>query len=120
MGRDIEVVMTKIKSISKDTKEQVLPPLWNASKIFINLFYKLTQSRRNLLLPILDRSVKDAALKSQANILLFGQDFGEKIKSAKSLERAVKDLAAASPIKRMTCRTLTLNRKIFVLRQTNV
>ncbi|XP_031333766.1 uncharacterized protein LOC116172193 [Photinus pyralis] len=92
LGLSISNILNDPDGLSKEVKESLLLPLWDAGKIFTDLFYTLTKTRRNLLLPILNKYMRDLAEGTTADRSLFGSNFGELVKTAKVLERTSKDL----------------------------
>lgn len=89
LGKGINLALDQEKP---DIKEDILPHLVDAGRIFTNLFFEISVTRRNLITQTTSKSVKDTAIKTTPGEYLFGSDFGEKIKVAKGLERAAKDL----------------------------
>lgn len=98
LSTGLNVILEHNENIPKDIREKILTPLWNAGRIFTNLNHEVTQTRRNLLIPLLNKSVKEIAEKTNSTNLLFGEGLGEKIKCAKILEKTGKELLGQNPI----------------------
>lgn len=80
------------ESDNTNTNNEVLPYLVDAGRIFTNLFYNISITRRNLITQTCGKSVKDTAVKTEPGEFLFGDDFGERMKATKNLERSAKDI----------------------------
>ncbi|KAJ8954462.1 hypothetical protein NQ317_019461 [Molorchus minor] len=67
-------------AIPKDQKEKLLCYLGDSAKILADLAYHSSQLRRTLILPQMDKSVREMAETTSPGIYLFGDDFGGKRK----------------------------------------
>lgn len=92
LGQSLNIFLEEGTNISKNIKEKLLTPLWDSGKNLANLFFNISQTRRILISQTLNRQVKEIIDKTSPDVFLFGSEFGEKIKSAKLLEKAGKDL----------------------------
>lgn len=75
---------TKEKSIDK---LDFLHWLFDAAKLISDLLHNQTQNRKAVILPGLSREVKEVLKNTTPDKFLFGENLGEKIKNAKSLEK---------------------------------
>lgn len=91
LGKAISTVL-KDNSLTKENKEVLLENLGDSGRILTNLFHRVSVTRRNLITPLLNKNIKELIDKSLPGDLLFGGDLGEKVKLAKNLETASKDL----------------------------
>lgn len=75
-----------------DLGKLLLPILTDAGKVLLNLYHMLSQNRKHLIIPQLNKNIKQIAIESKPDIKLFGKDFSEKCKTVKDLEKSSKDL----------------------------
>lgn len=47
VGDTLNQLLNKDENIPKQSQEKLLSPLWDAGRIFTNLFYNITQTRRS-------------------------------------------------------------------------
>lgn len=85
------------KGLNKDTKSALLSNFSNSGRILCHIFHRLTLNRRNLISPLLDKGVLEAVKDSPPCELLFGADFGERIRTAKNILAVSKDIKKAGP-----------------------
>lgn len=80
-------------SIPTDIRNQLLPSLCDSGRLFCNLFNSITKSRRALILPLLNKNVKDVIENTPpSDKFIFGTDLNEKIKEVKNVETTAKEL----------------------------
>ncbi|CAG9761375.1 unnamed protein product [Ceutorhynchus assimilis] len=89
LGQGLKITLEEGNNFPKELKENLMTPLWDSGKILTNLFFSLSQTRRTLISQTVNRQVKDIIEKSVPDTSLFGLDFGEKIKSARMLEKTM-------------------------------
>ncbi|CAG9766199.1 unnamed protein product [Ceutorhynchus assimilis] len=89
LGQGLKIILEEGNNFPKELKENLMTPLWDSGKILTNLFFSLSQTRRTLISQTVNRQVKDIIEKSVPDTSLFGLDFGEKIKSARMLEKTM-------------------------------
>nr|XP_023013141.1 uncharacterized protein LOC111503146 [Leptinotarsa decemlineata] len=111
LGLGLDVILRDKENIPKNTRDNLLEPLWDAGKLYTDLFSKITEVRRSLLLPVLNESVRDIAEKTSADQTVFGSDFGEKIKKAKLLEQSGKELLPQPPQKITYRKTMSTSKE---------
>ncbi|KAJ8913813.1 hypothetical protein NQ315_002719 [Exocentrus adspersus] len=92
LGQGLNTLLEDQENIPAEMRQKLLSPLWDAGRIFADLFYNFTQTRRILITPLLSKAVKEVAEKTTPEKFLFGDQFGDKIKSAKMLEKVGKEL----------------------------
>ncbi|VEN42989.1 unnamed protein product, partial [Callosobruchus maculatus] len=69
-----------------------LSELADAGKILTTLFNNISNTRRQLVLPLFSKPVKEAIENIPPGDLLFAAEIGEKIREAKSLEKVGRDI----------------------------
>ncbi|XP_050296319.1 uncharacterized protein LOC126736134 [Anthonomus grandis grandis] len=92
LGKALTTLLNDSEHDLKNLKKDLFKDLCDAGKIFTNLFHRISTSRKNGILPLLNDSIKDAADKSNPTEFLFGNDLTEKVKTIKNLESICKDL----------------------------
>nr|CAH7716351.1 unnamed protein product [Callosobruchus chinensis] len=92
LGRGVNIILDDKENIPKEIKEHLLISLGDAGRILSDLSFNISTMRRNLIMPSLNKTVKDLVASTIPLSFLFGSDIGEKIKEAKIIERAKKDL----------------------------
>nr|CAI5839768.1 unnamed protein product [Callosobruchus analis] len=100
LGHGISTILGKQDkpTTSQSNQTSVLSYLVDTGKILTNLFFNISNTRRSLILPLLDKSVRDIVSTSKPQKYLFGKNLGEKIKLAKSIEKIGKDIRPMSQI----------------------
>ena len=66
--------------------------LSDSARIFAELFHSITITRQAFITPSLNKNIRPAAYSCVADALLYGENFHEKIKNAKNVEKCGKDL----------------------------
>lgn len=74
------------------SKEIMFDYLCDAGKILADLQYNLSMTRRAFIIPALDPLIKTVSEEAAVDTFLFGQSFSERIKTAREVHKAVKDL----------------------------
>ncbi|CAH1962074.1 unnamed protein product [Acanthoscelides obtectus] len=92
LGKSMNIILEDKENIPKEIKEQLLISLGDSGRIFSDLSFNISTMRKNLIMPNLNKTVKDLVSNTTPVQFLFGSDIGERIKEAKSIERAKKDL----------------------------
>lgn len=105
LGQAITQILDEKSSIQKDVKEHILGTLSDSGRLLAHLFYTLSITRRNIISPILNKSVISLVEKSAPSELLFGSNLSDQIKQAKSVELAGKDIKAPATSIRNTFRS---------------
>ncbi|KAJ8980208.1 hypothetical protein NQ317_002221 [Molorchus minor] len=90
IGTGINVILNDKGAIPKEQKEKLLCYLGDSAKILADLAYHSSQLRRTLILPQMDKSVREMAETTSPGIYLFGDDFGGKVKELKAMEKTSK------------------------------
>lgn len=102
LGKGITFLLHNTEeSISKESKETLLTLLSDSGRILTSLFHRVSVTRKNTIVPLLNKNIKDLVDKATPTEYLFGADFGEQVKAVKSLENLSKDLKLPStPVQR--------------------
>lgn len=96
LGKAFSTILEEENSLPKDIREKILSNLTDSARIFTNLFYKISKTRKYLISPVLNKSVKGLTDNTVPDEFLFGPDLGERTKTLKFLEKAGQDLLSAS------------------------
>lgn len=92
MGKAMNVILEEEKNIPKEIREKILSSLSESGRCFAGLFYNISKTRKYLITPVLNKTVKEMTDSTTPGEFLFGADLGERVKNIKSLERAGQDL----------------------------
>lgn len=98
LGKALNNVLEEEENIPRVLKDKILSNMVDSGRILCSLHSDISQVRRQLIIPLLSKSVKDTVDNSLPGEFLFGSGLGEKIKEAKSLERTGKDLRTTQSI----------------------
>lgn len=93
-------VITKL--LEHNNPEEPDPNLKNlveSGKLLCNVHYTISNHRKFVLYPHLSKKIQKVAAAQNPDSLLFGEDFSEKCKAAKSLETTASELKAPSTSK---------------------
>lgn len=86
--------LSLILQLPKD--DPLIPPIiWhmaNSGRIFADLHYRMSMTRRSFITPGLNPIVKNIAEECKVDTFLYGVDFSERLKSAKAAEKSGKDI----------------------------
>ncbi|CAH1992542.1 unnamed protein product [Acanthoscelides obtectus] len=96
MGKAFNVILEEETQIPKDIKEKILSNLTDSARILAALFHDISKTRKYLISPVLNKSVKELTENTLPGEFLFGPDLGERAKNLKSLEKAGQDLRLSS------------------------
>nr|CAI5821183.1 unnamed protein product [Callosobruchus analis] len=96
LGKDMNTLLERSADASTICPNDVLPHLVDAGRIFTDLFHDVSITRLQLITQTLSKTKKDTAGHTKSDEFLFGRDFEEKSKAAKSLEKISKDMRAAN------------------------
>lgn len=75
-----------------DNKRLILTNLCDSGRIICHLFYRFSQTRRGLILPLLNSDMAEAIKNCPPGDFLYGSELGERIKAAKNLISVSKDI----------------------------
>lgn len=92
LAKGLNALIADKGSIPKHTKEELMSSFGDSGRILSDSFNHISKTRRILVMPSLNKTTKELVEKTTPTKFLFGMDLGEKIKDAKTLERARKDL----------------------------
>nr|CAI5838358.1 unnamed protein product [Callosobruchus analis] len=94
LGSGLNILLQQDQNISPSVKESLLKPFGDAGRILANIFASISSNRRNMILPLLAKNVKELAETTVPTELLFGDELGDRIKSAKMAETTGKSIKA--------------------------
>lgn len=58
LGKSISTVINNVDNILSEIKTDLLSCLWDSSKIFTNLFLRVSVTRKNIIIPVL-KNIRD-------------------------------------------------------------
>ncbi|KAJ8981501.1 hypothetical protein NQ317_016498 [Molorchus minor] len=99
LGKGLASLGSTITSLlEKQTEEgeTILGNLVEAGKILCHVHYTVSNHRKFVLYPHLNAKTQKIAMAQKPDMFLFGEDFSEKCKAAKTLEGTAKDLQAST------------------------
>lgn len=108
VGNAINIILME----NLEEKNEILAIIGDSARILCDLHYNMSISRRYLILPMLDKLVKDVSLSSPVDELLFGKDLVEKIRSAKALEKSAVDIKARTILNNKPLQTQVKQRNL--------
>ncbi|CAG9815733.1 unnamed protein product [Phaedon cochleariae] len=94
LGAGINILLKE--EDNKENKNTVLGLLSESGKLLTDVHYNMSLTRRALITPTLSKTVKELTSAAPIEELLFGSNLGERIKTAKAVERSVIDLKPKS------------------------
>nr|CAH7748210.1 unnamed protein product [Callosobruchus chinensis] len=94
LGSGLNILLQQDQNIPSDVKESLLKPFGDAGRILANVFASISSNRRKMILPLLAKNIKEIAETTVPTELLFGDELGDKIKSAKLAETTGKSIKA--------------------------
>nr|CAI5851673.1 unnamed protein product [Callosobruchus analis] len=97
LGSGLNILLQQDQNISPSVKESLLKRFGDAGRILANIFASISSNRRNMILPLLAKNVKELAETTVPTELLFGDELGDRIKSAKIAETTGKCIKATYP-----------------------
>lgn len=83
LGKALNVFLDDTNDLPKDAKEKLLLLTYDAGRLLTALFHNITQTRRNLVVPLLNKNVNKLVLQTAPGDFLFGESLGEKNQSSK-------------------------------------
>ncbi|XP_050306065.1 uncharacterized protein LOC126743132 [Anthonomus grandis grandis] len=92
LGKNIDGILNEAENMPPLCKEVLLPGLSDTGRFLTSLFYDLTMARRSFIYSYMNKDTKELLEKCPPSDLLFGPDICEKIKAAKTLQTASKDM----------------------------
>ncbi|KAB0803504.1 hypothetical protein PPYR_00474 [Photinus pyralis] len=97
MGKSLTALLND-NPIPKKLRDEIVAPLGDASRLLAHTFHDISDSRRNLILPTLNKNIREVLGRTKPGDFLFGSDVSESVREAKSLQNAGKELKAATPL----------------------
>nr|CAI5849440.1 unnamed protein product [Callosobruchus analis] len=95
LGSALNAILEDEADIPKSTKEKVLVPMADTGRILCNLFNMISNKRRQLITPMMNKQIKNLVEKTPPGEFLFETNLGEKIQAMKALEKACKEIRPA-------------------------
>lgn len=92
LGMGIHNILSDSENLPLAYKEVLLPCLSDAGRLLTNLFHDLSMARRSFIYPYMNKNTKELLEKCPPSNFLFGPDLSEKVKLAKTLQNASRDL----------------------------
>ena len=80
------------KKVLVDEKNNTLTVLTDSARLLCDLHHGISKTRQSFITPSLNVSIRPAAYSCVADSLLFGENFREKVRNAKTIERCSKEL----------------------------
>ncbi|CAG9817149.1 unnamed protein product [Phaedon cochleariae] len=87
LGAGINILLKE--EDNKENKNTVLGLLSETGNLLTDVHYNMSLTRRGLITPTLSKTVKELTSAPPIEKLLFGSNLGERIKTAKAVERSV-------------------------------
>ncbi|BES99068.1 Retrotransposon protein [Nesidiocoris tenuis] len=97
LAQALSVFIVESENLDGKIKDEVLPKIWEAGRIFASLFHRLSMSRRSNILPSLHPTVKKLVLGVNPSDHLFGENLAERIKAKRGIEGLAKVLKPTRP-----------------------
>lgn len=97
LGEALNLLLESKEDLPIQLKEKLLNPIWDSGRLLTNLFNGMTQVRRTLVAQVLTKQIKEVTDSTAPGEFLFGAELGEKIKQAKMLDKATKELMPSTP-----------------------
>ncbi|XP_061721637.1 uncharacterized protein LOC133528309 [Cydia pomonella] len=92
----IGLVIANLNKILKDlinkNEKDYVEPLGDSIRLLADLHFLETETRKAVILPGLNKTLKDTLEKTQTTTFLFGNDLHKIIKKSKDLEKSIKDM----------------------------
>ncbi|CAH2006551.1 unnamed protein product [Acanthoscelides obtectus] len=97
LGKCFNYVIEEINNNPEsDLNKHLLPHLADAGSLTTRLLYEISMMRRDYIAQVLSKSVKETVKDTTPGEYLYGSDLGEKIKTAKIMEKTGNDLRSDS------------------------
>ncbi|CAB0006599.1 unnamed protein product [Nesidiocoris tenuis] len=90
LAQALSVFIVESENLDGKIKDEVLPKIWEAGRIFASLFHRLSMTRRSNILPSLHPTVKKLVLGVNPSDHLFGENLAERIKAKRGIEGLAK------------------------------
>lgn len=97
LAKGMNSLLEDRENIPPDTKGELLMSLGDSGRILSNIFYSISNTRKELITPALNKSLRDLVSKTSSGEFLFGSDLGDKIRTAKLLEKTGREMKAFQP-----------------------
>lgn len=78
--------------ISKESHAQIIKSVSDACRLLCDIHYDSTNTRRGFVLSSINADMKEAISEAKRDKYLFGENFSEKLKAAKSIKKSGTDL----------------------------
>lgn len=98
LGCVLNLLLNESTADNNSVRKAALQPALDAGRILVDLHYQLSQSRRFCVVPLLDKTIKQIAINSKVDSMLFGSDFNDKIKAQKEIEKNSRELKSIQSV----------------------
>lgn len=92
LGKGIDSILKETENMPVSYKDKLLPYLSDSGRLLSSLFHDLSMARRSFIFPYMNKHTKELLEQCFPSDLLFGPEIMEKVKAAKTLELASKDM----------------------------
>lgn len=92
LGCVLNLLLNESTADNNSVRKAALQPALDAGRILVDLHYQLSQSRRFCVVPLLDKMIKQIAINSKVETMLFGL----KLRLRRRLRKTVGNLRAFS------------------------
>lgn len=91
LGTTIHNLLTT-STFTKEQINELLPALSDAGRLLCDLHHTMSITRRQIITPTLNKTVRDVSLAAPIDEMLYGRDFHEKFKTIKEMEKSSREL----------------------------
>lgn len=92
LGKGLTTLLGTPGELPTDVMGDVITSISDSARILTNLFHRVSMTRKNLINPMLNKSVREQIENCPPIDFLYGSNLSDKIKLAKTLESVTKDL----------------------------
>ncbi|XP_030750857.1 uncharacterized protein LOC115878481 [Sitophilus oryzae] len=92
LGPSLNTILEGERDIPKAIRDRLLTSVADSGRMICKVVNEMSQKRRQLISPLMNKQIKDIVEKCPPGEFLFGPNLGEKIQTAKSMEKVVKDI----------------------------
>ncbi|XP_050302073.1 uncharacterized protein LOC126740185 [Anthonomus grandis grandis] len=103
LGLALNALLGDDLKMPKESKEKVLVPVADAGRILCNLFNSISNKRRQLITPMMNKQIKKLVDKIPPGEFLFETNLGEKIQALRAMEKVGREIRPV-PVTRFTPR----------------
>ncbi|XP_050298557.1 uncharacterized protein LOC126737620 [Anthonomus grandis grandis] len=92
LGGSINSLLEGSSDIPKPVRDKILTCVADSGRMVCNIFHDMSQKRRQLIMPLMNKQIKNAIEKTPPGEFLFGPNLAEKIQAVKSMEKIGRDI----------------------------